>query len=156
MFSIAEPFSEREKAIFQRFVDTAYEDFLHRVAKGRDLTRDAVHEIAQGREWLGQDAKEIGLVDAFGDLDDALSLAADKAGLGDAYNVVEFPRAMTLEESIAELFEASAWLPAAVFRPAQDPLSVGLRALEAEVQAVRQLNDPRGMHAIWPYRVTLP
>jgi len=156
MFSLAHPFSEQEKGIFQRFIDDAYDDFLLRIVKGRDMTREEVHAVAQGREWLGRDAKAHGLVDALGDLDDALSLAADKAGLGSAYNVAEFPRATTLEESIAELFEATSWVPDAVLRPAEDPLSVGLRALEAEVETLRSLNDPKGLHAVWPYRVTLP
>ena len=58
--------SPNQGAVLQGYVDTLYETFLNRVATGRNMSRDAVHSIAQGRVWTGAKAKEIGLVDAIG------------------------------------------------------------------------------------------
>ena len=80
-----------EKQHWQKYTDRMYEIFLRRVAEGRGLSRDSVHQIAQGRIWIGTKAKEIGLVDAIGDLDDAIAAAANLAGL-DKYRTTEYPR----------------------------------------------------------------
>ncbi len=76
--------------IIQEGVDEIYEIFLNRVGEGRDMTREEVNEVAQGRVWTGQKAKEIGLVDVLGGLDDALEIAAQKAGL-EKYRVSQYP-----------------------------------------------------------------
>lgn len=78
-------------AIIQKSVEDFYELFLKRVGEGRNMSRDAVHEVAQGRVWPGNKAKEIGLVDVLGDLEDALAIAADKAGLSE-YRTTEYPK----------------------------------------------------------------
>ena len=83
-----------------------------------------------------------------------MALAADRAGLGDAYNVREFPAATTLEQAITELLEATGPAPALI-RPSEGPLERGLRVLEDEWEIWQQLNDPRGLHAIWPHRIIM-
>ncbi|MBK8503677.1 MAG: signal peptide peptidase SppA [Saprospiraceae bacterium] len=85
------PVGPEEAALIQESIDRTYEVFLSRVAQGRNMTRDAVHEIAQGRVWTGSRAKEIGLVDELGDLDDAIKAAADLAGTDD-FRITEYPR----------------------------------------------------------------
>ncbi len=99
------PMSEDDKAIYQAGVMEIYEVFLKRVAEGRNMTRDAVHEIAQGRVWTGDKAVQLGLVDGLGDLDDAIALASRMAGLDeDDYRISEYPRVRPpLEQLIAEL-----------------------------------------------------
>jgi len=82
---------ENGKALIQAYIDKFYEDFLNTVAKGRNMTRDQVHEIAQGRIWLGSKAKELGLVDVLGDLDDAVKICAEIADLDD-YSLTNYPR----------------------------------------------------------------
>ena len=57
-----------------------YDSFIARVAEGRGMTVEGVNEVA-GRVWTGQDALEIGLVDGMGNLQDAVAIAADLAGL---------------------------------------------------------------------------
>ena len=85
------PIGEKEAALIQESVNRTYEVFLSRVAEGRKMSRDEVHEIAQGRVWTGQRALEIGLVDALGDLDMAIQDAADLADIDD-YRLTEYPR----------------------------------------------------------------
>lgn len=83
-------FSDEESAILQEYIDIIYVTFLNHVAQGRNMKYDDVHEIAQGRVWVGKDAKELGLVDEIGGLEKAIQIAKDKAGL-DAYKIVEYP-----------------------------------------------------------------
>ncbi|MCK6447939.1 MAG: signal peptide peptidase SppA [Planctomycetes bacterium] len=82
--------SAEELALVQRHIDRIYDGFLERVSTGRALDRAVVEEHAQGRVWSGTRAKELGLVDELGGLDDAIALAAEKAGVGDDY-FVTFP-----------------------------------------------------------------
>jgi protease-4 len=82
--------TDAERQIMQEDVDDIYETFLQRVASGRGMTRDEVHQIAQGRVWTGQRAVELGLADAIGGLDKALQTAAYLAGL-EKYRTREYP-----------------------------------------------------------------
>lgn len=84
------PLTEAEKAILQRYIDRIYNDFVSKVAKGRNLTEAQVDSIAQGRVWSGTDAKKIGLIDEFGGLNRALEIAAQKANLKE-YRITQYP-----------------------------------------------------------------
>src|SRR5690606_31051243 len=84
--SITRPLDEKEFKIIQRGVDDIYDDFISKVAKGRSkLSKSDVDSIGQGRVWLGIDAKEIGLIDEFGGIEDAIDEAAKRAKLKDYY-----------------------------------------------------------------------
>ena len=83
--------SPKFRAVFQEMTDEGYEQFLSRVAEGRKMTRDEVHEIAQGRVWTGEKAKELGLVDELGGLEEAIAEAQQLAGL-ENYRITEYPR----------------------------------------------------------------
>jgi len=72
---------EDAKKIVQATIDRGYEEFLSRVASGRNKTRDQVNEIAQGHVWSGADALRIGLVDHLGSFEDAVKAAARRAKL---------------------------------------------------------------------------
>src|SRR6202050_2233358 len=81
------PLSADAGRLVQITVDHAYEEFLARVAKGRGKTREAIDAIAQGRVWVGGDARQQGLVDRLGNYDDAVTEAATRAGLKAGYGV---------------------------------------------------------------------
>ena len=100
------PMSEGEKAILQEGVDSIYEIFLNRVATGRNMTRDEVHAIAQGRVWTGTKAVELGLADRLGNLDDAIAAAADMAGL-EEYRISEYPGVKSPWEELIEKLQGS-------------------------------------------------
>lgn len=76
------------------------------VATGRNMSVDAVEAIAQGRIWTGVKAKEIGLVDEIGGIDEAMKGAMEMAGLK-SYTVVEYPeqKSSILDEVILSLTE---------------------------------------------------
>ena len=88
----ARPWSAEEIAYLQAYVNRGYNLFRSRVANGRKMSVDQVEKIAQGRVWLGTDAKNIKLIDGFGSLDDAIAKAAQFAKVSDYY-AQEYPAA---------------------------------------------------------------
>lgn len=80
---IDRPLGDEAKTLLQSTIEHGYEEFLARVATGRNKTRDQVDAIAQGRVWAGVDAKRIGLVDNLGLFDDAVKAAAKRAKITD-------------------------------------------------------------------------
>src|ERR1019366_4112991 len=81
MFSPQTGFSEDEWATLNEWLDFVYDDFTAKVASGRNMTSDAVREVARGRVWTGADALERGLVDELGGLRRAAEIARERAGL---------------------------------------------------------------------------
>lgn len=90
-FSPFTKLSAREEALLQEGVDDIYDKFLTRVADGRGMSKEAVHNVAQGRVWSGKAALQNGLVDVLGDLDVAISIAAERAGMSDDPKIKSFP-----------------------------------------------------------------
>ncbi|WP_346238934.1 signal peptide peptidase SppA [Niabella insulamsoli] len=89
--NIDHPMTEREKALVQTHIEDTYQQFKQRVAQGRKKDTAYVETIAQGRVWTGLKAKDAGLIDAYGGLQQAIAAAAKKAKLTD-YEVREYPK----------------------------------------------------------------
>lgn len=89
---IDRPLNTNELGLLDAMIGQIYDQFLHRVETGRHLDRNHLDTIAEGRVWTGTYAKNLGLVDAFGGLQDAIDIAANKAGLKD-YKVASYPKA---------------------------------------------------------------
>lgn len=87
---IARPMNTGEQALLQGYINRGYELFTKRCADGRGMTVDAIKAIAEGRVWTGAHAKEIGLVDQLGTLDDAISVAKEKAQI-ESYTLMSYP-----------------------------------------------------------------
>ena len=83
----------------QAEIENIYRLFKKRVAEGRQKDTAYVDSIAQGRIWTGARAKDIGLIDRFGGIDDAIRSAAAKAKLT-KYYVKEYPEAETILEQL--------------------------------------------------------
>jgi protease IV len=98
--SINRPLMASERDIIQKSVEHVYDVFITRVAEGRNLTKEQVDEIGQGRVWSGVDAKRIGLVDVLGGLETAIEIAAQKAGL-ENYKLLSLPKQ---KDPLEELF----------------------------------------------------
>jgi protease IV len=79
-----------DSLIIQTEVNTIYQSFITKAAQGRGMTVEALDAVASGRVWSGKTAKAIGLVDLFGDLDDAIKIAAEKAKC-ESYATVYYP-----------------------------------------------------------------
>jgi protease-4 len=109
MFTTAKPLDSAERRLLSESIDEAYRTFLQRVASGRNMDTSAVHEVAQGRVWSGRDAKDVGLVDTIGTLQDAIAMAGSAAGMGDGpYRTRILPRPKTFFERLNEQFSAQA------------------------------------------------
>lgn len=89
-----------ERQVLQGIVDQAYEGFVDVIVAGRNLTRERVLEIADGRIYTGLQAQELGLVDELGNRDDAIAEAKNLAGLPDDALVVRY----STTPSLASLF----------------------------------------------------
>lgn len=138
--------SSAELAYVQKSVEEVYSTFIGHVADGRNMTTEAVDEIGQGRVWAGADALEIGLIDGYGGLVDALSLAAERVGVSDDFRIWEVKG----EESPFDALFSS--------------LSVSIRtwALREELgaafshyQYLRGMMDEGGIQARMPYVVEI-
>jgi protease-4 len=90
MPSAVRPLNDAEKQFVQNSIDTIYTTFKQRVAEGRRLPLQVVDSIAQGRVWTGERAKQIGLVDRLGNIDDAVRCAARMAKVKE-YRLKEYP-----------------------------------------------------------------
>ena len=84
-------------SLIQAGVDGVYRNFLAIVAKARGKSPAEIDRIAQGRVWDGGSAQQLGLVDGFGGIDEAVAKAAELAKLGDERGVryLERPRSLT-------------------------------------------------------------
>jgi protease IV len=87
---LSRPLTLEEKEMFQNYVEKAYDTFITHVSDGRQLAKEEVDRIGQGRVWSGADALELGLIDRFGGLDDAIAIAVKKTGL-EKYRIVAYP-----------------------------------------------------------------
>jgi protease-4 len=76
-----QPLSPEGREILQSLVDNVHGQFVTAVARGRGMDEIVVRKLADGRVYSGAQAKELGLVDEFGTLDDAIELAAKRVGL---------------------------------------------------------------------------
>jgi protease IV len=92
-----------EREIFQSLVDESYSEFVDVISEGRGIPEDRVREIADGRVYSGSQAKELGLVDSFGGLDEASAIAGKLAGASDII-VVRYVQEPTLVETLMARF----------------------------------------------------
>lgn len=103
LYRETEPFTPAERAKFEETVRAIYyDDFLPKVARGRNRDVEYIHSIAQGRVWSGAQAKERGLIDEFGGLDRAVEVAKQLANIPADKGVrrVIFPAPRTFLEQI--------------------------------------------------------
>ncbi|WP_266204643.1 signal peptide peptidase SppA [Pontibacter kalidii] len=100
MPTVTRPMTAQEKEIMQRQIDQIYEVFTGKAAQGRNMTQDQLKEYASGRVWSGAEAMERKLVDVYGGLDEALAIAAKKAGVADDYRLKELPARKTFFDEL--------------------------------------------------------
>ena len=93
-----------ERQLMQSMVERGYDLFTRRCAEGRGMTQDAIKAIGEGRVWLGKDAVGIGLVDELGNINDAISKAAELAAL-EQYAITYYPEVEDPMESLLSMFD---------------------------------------------------
>ena len=151
--TITRPLSDFEKNVLQGEVNNIYADFTTKAAKGRHMPVERLRRLASGRVWSGLEAKQNGLVDVLGDYQDALKLAAARAGLkADDYRVQRLPRQKSEFEALFSMFgnddDAKATAVAVALKAELGPL------YPAYAQ-YRQLLAMRGVQAKLPYSLDI-
>jgi protease-4 len=135
--------------IIQLNIERGYRDFVELVANNRNMTTAQVDAIAQGRVWSGSKALELGLVDALGNLDNAIEAAAQLANLDDYDRLL-----IEKEKSPRALFLQSLLGQASIFfgQPSdshysENKLTSLISTLSLELKQLAQLNDPQGIYS---------
>ncbi len=132
-------------------IQFGYDQFIGKVADHRGRTVDEIDAVARGRVWIATEAQTRGLVDRLGNLDDAISSAADLAGLEeDDYEILYLEKELEFAERIALEF-------ATVFAPltrrstiewgVPDEFRSVLNAIAQPLRFLERLNDPRDIYA---------
>lgn len=99
MMSFTRPMTAEEGALLQKHINEGYELFVTRCADGRKTGIDDIKKIAEGRVWTGSMAKELGLVDELGGIDDAIEKAKQLAEI-ESYSIVTYPEKPSMLEEI--------------------------------------------------------
>ncbi len=103
MGAVGKDLTPAQLAALQNMVNQGYELFTKRCADGRHVTQDSIKTIAEGRVWDAITAKQIGLVDEFGGIREAVAWIANKAKLGKDYKTQNYP---TLEDKFMAMFNS--------------------------------------------------
>ena len=93
-----------ERALMQTMVERGYDLFTSRCAEGRHVEQSYIKSIGEGRVWLGNKGKEIGIVDELGNIDSAIAKAVELAGL-ENYQTVYYPEIVDPYEELLKLFD---------------------------------------------------
>jgi protease-4 len=142
------PLDDFERKIMQRSVEKIYDEFTGKVAKGRKTTQEEIKKIASGRVWSGAEAKEKGLVDVFGGLDDAIKIAGNLAKLkGSEYKVRYYPEKK--EFSITNLINEFSGQEEEKIAERQ------LGSLAPYVKKVKELEKLKGVQMRMPFEVEI-
>ncbi len=144
------PLGPAARDILQSGVEHAYSVFLNRVAENRKKTPAEIDVVAQGRVWAGSDAHARGLIDAIGNLDQAVTAAAQRADLGEDYEVRYLEPQLSWQQALVmELRAAGAWIAGKFgFDHARQPLVRRvLDPLQREVARWARFNDPRHLYS---------
>ncbi len=100
-YSFFEPMTAEFRKVVQDGIEQTYNTFLERVAQGRNITVELADSMAQGRVWSGIEAKNLGLIDELGNLDEAIAAAAELAEI-ESYGIKKYPKYKTGFEKFLE------------------------------------------------------
>ncbi len=139
-------FSPLEKQRLQQAVEKGYVTFTSKAAEDRGLPLDSLQSIASGRVWSGTRAKELGLVDILGGLQDAIALAAELGEITDDYSVRYYPEKQNLFD---DLFKNG------FAQIKEQELKKELGPLYPTLKEVRTLQQWQGLQARMPYRLII-
>ncbi|WP_462171688.1 signal peptide peptidase SppA [Pseudoalteromonas xiamenensis] len=141
--------------VIQKGVENAYDKFITVVSNSRNIPKEKVNEIAQGRVWLAPQALEFGLVDKLGTKDDAIEAAAALANL-DHYDVEVVEHDLTEQEKlIQKIFGVASVksLMGGVYSSIADSTAlsglIGMAqdTLNTQTKLIKQYNDPNGVYS---------
>ncbi|MGM0471077.1 MAG: signal peptide peptidase SppA [Bacillota bacterium] len=95
--------TNKEKEMLEEMVDSVYQEFLTAVVEGRDMSKNKVEQLADGRIYTGRQAKKLGLVDQLGTFYDAVTSAAKLANIDQDANLIYYNRPSPLEKMLGSV-----------------------------------------------------
>lgn len=146
---IDRPLGAEARTLLQSAIERGYEEFLARVAQGRNKSRDQVDAIAQGRVWAGSEAQRIGLVDHLGTFDAAVQAAARRAELTD-YEVEFIEPDLSWAQALALQVKARMVRALLVSDERSRTLASMARTLDPlqrEIERLRRFSTPNRLYA---------
>lgn len=149
--SIDRPLAPKMNSVIQSGVDHTYQNFIKLVADARKKDVAEIHEVAQGHVWTGAKAKELGLVDNLGTLNDVIAAAATKAALDD-YSVKLIAQKLSPKEELIRKLageDVKGFIPKSLLKPLVDLQHVQqeLSPLLKPLMALQKMTDPQGIYA---------
>jgi protease-4 len=152
-FSMLRPLNPGLGEVIQMSVESAYDRFLTVVSEARDMPKEKVDEIAQGRVWIGTKAQELGLVDKLGNKQDAIERAAELASLT-MYDVITIEHELTEQEQLLQMVfgdsqAAHIFVSQFVnndYAPVKNSLMQTAQSVKEHVSSLEQFNDPNGIY----------
>jgi protease IV len=150
-FDITRELSEEVRGVLELEVARVYNDFVGRVAEHRGRPFEEIERAARGRVWVGSQAKELGLVDELGELEDAIRSAAEMVGLAEGeYRLEYLERPMGLAERFAlQMARVSGPVIKGLGLDARWPRGLAelIEAASEPLAFLERMNDPRGIYA---------
>jgi len=143
MYSISSGFTSGAKDILQKSVDMTYKRFVYFVSQNRKKTFEEIDAVGQGRVWSGSSAKEIGLVDEIGNLQDAIEFASYLSKTKN-YNIKEYPESKKTIEILLESLSEDKFATKAI----ENKLGKDISEL---IKIVNRYDDPRDMRMEVPF-----
>ena len=149
-YSVFEPLSDMTQQTLTESIEHIYDVFLQRVATGRKMSKEEVNEIAQGRIWTGVMAKENGLVDELGGLNDAINYAAKQVEISD-YRVTLYPEyEMEFKDLLRKMLGFS------VKQAQQNTIIEQIGKENYEIlKQINYLQQSSGVQALLPYQMII-
>jgi protease-4 len=146
LITVTRPLNAVEKNIWQKKTEEIYEGFTSKAAEGRAMPVTELRKVASGRVWTGAQAKERGLVDVLGNFEEAVTIAAEAAELGEDYKLRFYPVQKTfLEEWLGGMEE-----------------NIEIRMLKKELgtnyntyQYLKKLKNYQGSQARMPFELVI-
>ncbi len=146
-FDPSRPLNDLVAQSMSQVIEHGYRRFVQRVAEGRNMQPEAVEKIAQGRVWAGITAKDLGLVDKIGSLQDAVDAIAETADLTD-YEISYITQPLTTRELLIKRLNR---LLAGIFdvlSPTDHPAKILYdTVIDTEIDHVLRADDPVGSYA---------
>lgn len=143
--------TSEEREYIESIIDKIYDTFLTRVAQGRNMTKEQVNEIAQGRVWTGVMAKEVGLVDELGGLEAAISSAAAEAGLSE-YKLREYPKMKDPVQMLIGKMQGNTSLQAQLVEATKN---TGFEGYVKQLNDLQRWGTQHSVQAIMPYNIAV-
>jgi protease IV len=145
MYTVTRPLTDAEKRFWQKNLEEGYDTFTGKAAQGRGIAKEEILKVAGGRVWTGGQAKGINLVDVEGGFDDAVAIAAAKAGVDD-YHLRFYPKPKNFLEE---------WFSSQEEEATAKALKTELGDLYPYYLQFQKVKTYQGMQARFPFELTI-